>query len=137
MDCICYLNQLATDIKKGKNEEIQYMQNIQLNENNEFPIEEKNTRQRIFVIVVSKNIKTNELSNFNPLIIQKEKGISFFLIFIYIAVLIGLYLYVRLLQDKSKCNISKKNNDEDFSGIEMKSQNINRMGYSTLSKADY
>ena len=137
MDCICYLNQLASDIKKGKNEEIQYMQNIQLNENNEFPIEEKNQGQRIFVVVVSRNIKTNELSRFNPLIIPKEKGINFFIIFIYIAVLIGLYFYVRRLQNKSKFNINKKDYDDDFSEIEMKSQTNNRLGYSTLSKVDY
>ena len=141
MDCICYLNELATDVKKGNNDEIQYVQNIQLNENNEFPIEENNNRERIFVVVVSRNIKTNELSSFKPLIVQKKKGLSGVLIFIYFAVIIGLYFFIRRLQGKNKFNLSKKfeddDNDDESPQIEMKYQNNNRFGYSTLSKADY
>ena len=140
MDCICYLNQLATDVKKGRNEEIQYMQNIQLNENNEYPIEEKNGKQRIFVVVVSRHLKTNELSSFKPLVVKSEKGISLILVFIYIGVLVALYLYVRRLQNKNRFALSKKNedDDDDLTGSELKPQNNNNnIQYSTLSKFDY
>ena len=140
MDCICYLNQLATDIKKGRNEEIQYMQNIQLNENNEYPIEEKNGKQRVFVVVVSRYLKTNELSSFKPLVVKSEKGISLILVFIYIGVLVALYFYVRRLQNKNRFVLSKKNDyeDDDLTGSELKPQNNNNnIQYSTLSKFDY
>ena len=140
MDCICYLNQLATDVKKGRNDEIEYMQNIQLNENNEFPIEQKDGRKRVFIVVVSRNVKTNELSNFKPLIINKEKGINIFLVFIYIGVLVVLYFYIRRLQNKNRFNMGKKKDDDedDFTGSELKPQNnYNGIQYSTLSKADY
>ena len=139
MDCICYLNQLATDAKKGYNDDIQYIQNIQLNENNEFQIEESNQRERTFVVVVSRNIKTNELSSFKPLIIPKKKGLNVIQIHIYFAVIIGLYFFIRRLQGKNRLNLSKKyyGNDEDSPQIEMKYQNNNRFGYSSLSKVDY
>ena len=139
LDCICYLNELATAAKKGKNEDIKYMQNIQLNENNEFPIEDKDRNRRIFVVVIARNLKTNELYSFNPIIVKKAKGLNIFLILIYIAVLFGLFLYVRRLQNKSKFNLSKKNDNDDidFDEVELKSRTHNRIEYSTLSKTDY
>lgn len=137
MDCICFLNELATEIKKGRNDEIQYMQNIQLNEKNEFPIEEKNKKERVFVTVVARNIKTNELLTFNPLVVQKVKSISGILIFIYFAVIVGLYLFIIRLQSKNRYNTGKKYDNDNQPGIEMKYQTHKRFGYSSLSKADY
>ena len=137
MDCICYLNELATDIKKGRNDEIQYMQNIQLNEKNEFPIEEKNKKERVFVKVVARNIKTNELLTFNPLVVQKVKSISGILIFIYFAVIVGLCLFIIRLQSKNRYNTAKKYDNDIQPGIEMKYQTHKRFGYSSLSKLDY
>ena len=135
MDCLCYLNELASDIKKGRIDEVKYLENIQLNEKNEFPIEEKNKRENVFVMVVARNIKTNELSNFNPLIVHKVKGFNGFLVFIYFFVIFGLYLFIVRLQSKNKLNIGKK--DDDIPEIEMKTQSHKRYGYSSLSKADF
>ena len=120
MDCICYLNELVSDIKKGINDEIHFQQNIQLNENNEFLIEEKDLRQNVYVMVVSRNIKTNELANFNPLIIKGKKGVNVIYVIIYVIVIILLYLFIRRLSSKSRFDLSKKNDDaESFSSIGM------------------
>ena len=136
MDCICYLNELATDIKKGRNDEIKYFENIQLNEKNEFPIEEKNKKENVFVMVVARNIKTNELSNFNPLVIHKAKGFNGILVIIYFCVIFGLYLFIIRLQSKNRFNIGKKD-DDDITETEMKNKSNKRYGYSSLRRADY
>lgn len=136
MDCICYLNELVSDIKKGINDEIHFQQNIQLNENNEFLIEEKDLRQNVYVMVVSRNIKTNELANFNPLIIKGKKGVNVIYVIIYVIVIILLYLFIRRLSSKSRFDLSKKNDDET-SEIEMASHRSNNQGYSTLRRADF
>ena len=137
MDCICYLNELANDIKKGLNDEINFRQNIQLKENTEFPIEEKNKKQIIFVMVVSRNIKTNELSTFNPLIVKSKKSINPIYVFIYIGVIILLYLFVRRLNRKNKFDFHKSDENEIPSEIEMSSHRNIRSGYSTLRRTDF
>ena len=114
MDCICYLNELVSDIKKGINDDIHFQQNIQLNENNEFLIEEKNRRENVYVMVVSKNIKTNELASF----------------------IILLYLYIRRLSKKNRFDLSKKDDGENF-GREMGSHRSYNNGYSTLRRNDF
>ena len=138
MDSICALNQLATDIKKGRNDEIQYMENIELNQYNEFPIEEKNPFLKLFVIVVSRNIKTNELSSFKPLIIPKKKGLNPIIVIIYFAVIIAVYFFIKRLQGKEQFGIKKNDDadDDDNYKYESNYQN-NRGGYSTLSKSGY
>ena len=138
MDSICTLNQLATEIKKGRNDEIQYMENIELNKYNEFPIEEKNPHQKLFVIVVSRNTETNELSVLKPLIIPKKRGLSPFVVVIYFAVIIAVYFFIKRLQRKNKFDVKKNDeiDDDDNFKYESKYEN-NRIGYSTLSKSGY
>lgn len=139
MDCICYLNELVSDIKKGINDDIHFQQNIQLNENNEFLIEEKNRRENVYVMVVSKNIKTNELASFNPLIVKGKKGVNFLYVLIYATVIILLYLYIRRLSKKNRFDLSKKDDGDDGEnfGREMGSHRSYNNGYSTLRRNDF
>jgi hypothetical protein len=136
MDCICYLNELISDIKKGINDDIHFQQNIQLNENNEFLIEEKNIRENVYVMVVSKNIKTNELASFNPLIVKGKKGVNIIYVLIYASVIILLYLYIRRLSMKNRFDFSKKNDNEN-SGMETDSHRRYNNGYATLRRSDF
>jgi hypothetical protein len=141
LDNICYLSQVlnrnegSTNFKDTKNGVINVIRNIQLDDQNEYLLENLESREIIYVNVLARNIKTNELVAYIPLAgITNDPASKLKKIFVSFIVicLLGIVVYVTFNYFKTKLS-----DYEDLrnprSATEMSSINSQKGGYQRIS----
>ena len=141
LDNICYLSQVlnrnegSTNFNDTENGIINVIRNIQLDDQNEYLIENLNSREIIYVNILARNLKTNELVAYIPLAGITNHPASrlkkIFVTFIVIC-LLGIVAYVTFNYFKTKLS-----DYEDLrnprSTIEMSSIHSQKGGYQRIS----
>ena len=141
LDNICYLSQVlnrnegSTNFNDTKNGVINVIRNIQLDDQNEYLIENLESQEIIYLNILARNIKTNELVAYIPLAGITNKPASrlkkIFVTFIVIC-LLGIVAYVTFNYFKTKLS-----DYEDLrnprSTIEMSSIHSQKGGYQRIS----
>ena len=144
LDNICYLSQVLNrnegnsfnDTKNGYI--INIIRNIQLNEKNEYLVENLDSKEIIYVNILARNLKTNELIAYIPLSgITSKPGSSFKRIFISFLV-IGFLATITYFA--FKYYIAGNNGYEDIrnpKSTEMSSIHSKAGGYQSISLDNY
>ena len=111
LDNICYLSQILNRNEENRFNEtsngntINVIRNIQLNEKNEYLIENLESEEIIYVNVLSRNLRTNELIAYIPLAGITNKAASrfkYFLLSFLIIAILSVALYIGFNYFKSK-----------------------------------
>ena len=145
LDNICYLSQVLNrneesnfnDTKNGYI--INVIRNIQLNEKNEYLIDNLNSNEIIYVNILARNLKTNELVAYIPLAGITNKPGSIFLKIFYSFLIIGILAIIGyMIFNYYQSNLGGY---EDLrnpkSTIEMNSIHSKTGGYQSISLQNY
>ena len=127
IESICYLGQLMQYNEKS---EINYVKNIKLNEKNEYIIDNIEYDKVIYINILNRNLKSNELILYTPIKtkIKKPNFIIKLLVYIVAFIFLGLIIYISLhYYQKEKYNISgyKLANTYENQKDDIKYTNIN------------
>ena len=143
LDNICYLSQIL-----NKNEEVKFndiradedginvIKNIQLNEKNEYEIQEIKSGDYIYVNILARNLRTNELIAYIPLegitTLQSSTFMKILISFIVIA-LLALAIYVTFNYYKEKMLKDYEDLRNPRNATEMGSIGSSKGGYQRIS----
>ena len=144
LDNICYLSQILSlsDTNQFNGtmiNNISLIKNIELDENNQYLIDNLDTikvKEKIFINILARNLKTNELIAYVPLEIEREKHIgtykkliiSVLIIFLLICIAYTIFIYF-----KNKVGGGYQNIQFPSKAIEMSSAHSKSGGYQRIS----
>ena len=143
LDNICYLSQVLSlsdaNIFNDTVDNLTIVRNIKLNRNNEFLInslDKFDINDILFVNILARNLKTNELIAYVPMAVEREKHIgtykkliiTVFIIFLLICISYTIFIYF-----KNKAGDGYQNLQFPSKSIEMSSVQSKAGGYQRIS----
>ena len=127
IESVCYLGHFMDEKAENNNNNITLIQNIQLNNKNEYILDNVDYRKPIYINILARNIKTNELIIYKPIRGKLKPSkyaryLSTFIAMIFI-ILIGFISF----QYYNEENLSgyKLANSNDIGSEDIKYSNIN------------
>ena len=145
LDNICYLSQImsltdSSDFNGTMINNISIIKNIELDERNQYLIDNLDSidvKDRIFINVLARNIKTNELIAYVPLsVILEKRSFAYKKIFIVLLVICLLFIVIyathSYLQTKSGDGFQYKSNATEMDSIHSKTGGYQRINLSKL-----
>ena len=111
LDNICYLSQIMNNNEEklinetSTNSDINIIRNIELNDKNEYAIENLNSEEAIYVNILARNLRTNELIAYIPLAGITNKpgsGLTNFLLSVLIIAILAFLVYLGFSMFKNK-----------------------------------
>ena len=129
IESICYLGNL---LQKNETNEINYIKNIQLNEKNEYVIDNIEYDKIFYINILARNLKSNELILYNSIKTIMNKPNNFYRYLSYVIAIITLCIIIYIsyhYYQKEKYNFSgyKIANNYDNRRDDVKYTNINTL----------
>ena len=137
MESICHLSQVLNEMTNEtywQNGDIIVLRNIKVDENYEYPINDIESSDKICVNVLARNLKTNELIAYFPIIGARPKvGWIYKFIFLLVIGLVAIGAFLVYYHIK---NI-KINSNYQYTGIQTEMKNMGKGGYTSVSLENY
>ena len=95
MESLCYISQKFENNENGSDINFHFEANVKLNEKNEYILNNLEKNKNVYINVLMRDLKTNQIIVLTPLQYIQEKGSALWFLYLVIIIIIGVVLYYK------------------------------------------